>query len=427
MKNRLLSILTLGALIGAFVSVAFTACKSQADSSKDDEPVTYIVTYHTNKSELPDSIKDGISVKEKTLLTAEVLPELTATGMIFKGWFYEKDKNNNGCGEQAKEGDPVTKDITLYAKWRPDDGFVFVEGGTVVGSDDYNQNDKGAFRAGRTVTLSSFYMSDHELTQGEYETYCCYTLDAPSVSFGVGADYPAYYISWYDAIVYCNLKSMAEGLTSCYSLSGESDPKKWTGIKESNGKYSCSYTSSSSAWDYSTWDSITCDMTASGYRLPTEAEWEYAARGGKKTYGTTAFANYFAGAATINYSDESNSDLDSIGWYWYNVCNNGVTGSAASSEKAGYGTHMIKQKFPNALGLYDMSGNVWEWCWDRSGSISTSETVTDPCGASSGSNRLLRGGSWNLNAYYCSVSYRNNWGPNFRDYDYGFRLVRSAE
>ena len=362
------------------------------------------VSYVTAHGTAPQSFDVGSG----TTLTTANLPALKESGWKFLGWYanssYDKDK-------KARAGQCVTTSITLYAKWEeytgPDDGFVFVEGGTVVGSSDYNHHSTGAFPSGRTVTLSSFYISDHELTQGEYETYSCYTSYTPSSSIGVGADYPAYYVSWYDAIVYCNLKSMAEGLTPCYALSGETDPKKWTGIKSSNGKYSCSYTSSNS-----TWNSVTCNMTANGYRLPTDAEWEYAARGGQETYGTAAFANYFAGATTTNYyGAESNSDLDSVGWYQYNVCNNGVTGSAASSGKTGYGTHKIKTKAPNALGLYDMSGNVREWCWDWNASISSSETVTDPCGASSGSDRLLRGGSWYDYAYRCSVSYRFNSYP----------------
>ena len=365
--------------------------------------VSYVTTHGT--------APQAFDVESGTALTSANLPALTESGWKFLGWYTNSSYDE---ATKASVGQSVTTSITLYAKWEVfNDGFVFVEGGTVVGSDDYNQNRNsasyyiGAFPSGRTVTLSSFYMSDHELTQGEYEQYCCYTSSAPSTSYGVGTDYPAYYVSWYDAIVYSNLKSMAEGLTPCYSLSGEKDPKKWTGIKSSNGKYSCSYTSSNS-----TWNSITCDMTANGYRLPTEAEWEYAARGGQETYGTTAFANYFAGATTTNYSASSNSDLDSVGWYYYN-----------SSSKS----HEVKKKAPNALGLYDMSGNVWEWCWDWYSSSVGTGSVSDPFGASSGSYRVDRGGSWSYDADFCSVSYRNGYYPYYRGYSYGFRLVRSAQ
>ena len=257
------------------------------------------------------------------------------------------------------------------------EGFVKIDGGTFeMGSTDGDSNERPV----HNVTLSSYLICDHEVTQAEYETYCTYGGPyQPSETYGKGNNNPVYYVNWYDAIVYCNVRSMKEGLTPCYKLEEETDPKKFCGPSTSNDS----------------WNGIECDFTKNGYRLPTEAEWEIAARGGLT-------GNVWAGTAT-------ESELDDYAWFTTNSENK---------------THEVKKKQPNGYGLYDMSGNVWEWCWDWYDNYETNQT--DPTGpATAGSYRVYRGGSWINSATNCRASYRS-YGWPYRRSHLGFRLARSV-
>jgi len=222
-----------------------------------------------------------------------------------------------------------------------------------------------------TVTVKSFNIGKYEVTQKEWFDVMGTTVrqqrdmaDKSWAMYGEGDNYPVYYVSWLEAIEYCNRRSVKEGLTPAYSGSGSS---------------------------------ITCNWNANGYRLPTEAEWEYAAKGGNKD--------------PMVYEYSGSNSVDTVAWYTSN---------------SGGRTQPVGTKAANSLGIHDMSGNVWEWCWDWYGSYS-SGSQTDPRGASSGSLRVCRGGGWGNSAVNVRSATRNDYTPPYRSYDLGFRLVRPAQ
>lgn len=315
------------------------------------------------------------------------------------------------------------------------EGFVLVEGATVTGALpawlDESAYDyyKGVFIKDRTVTLSDFYMGKYEVTQEEYASVMEgqkvtvegveYTLESnPSYCTADSTRYtlfsgdvqekrPVEGVTWYDSVWYCNALSKKEGLTPAYNI-------EVTKVKQASGK--------TGYYIYSA--NVTLNKDANGYRLPTEAEWEFAARGGDQT---AADWNYvFSGADTaegVSYSSSKNSGLDSVGWYCYNNIT-GTTGEEDVTEnKEGMGTHEGGKKAANRLGLYDMSGNVWEWCYDWYGTVDN-ETPVD--GTASGSYRVFRGGSWFDIAYGASVSSRSYFSPFSCYGNLGFRVVRPS-
>lgn len=261
--------------------------------------------------------------------------------------------------------------------------MVYIPGGTFSMGDTRGGGQRSELPI-HSVTLNPFYLDKYLVTQVEYAALMG---SNPAYNNGVGYTYPVYFVSWYSAIKYCNLRSMDEGLAPVYSISGSTDPAVWGPVP---------------GYDHATWDATICDWTADGYRLPTEAEWEYAAKGASDD---------------PDYLYSGSDDPDLVAWY--------------NGNNSPLGTKPVGGKAPNALGFYDMSGNLSEWCWDwwddRYYRNSPSDNPTGPVSPSVESIRVARGGSFLTGAASCRVSARGGSYMAAGSNGYGFRLCRSAQ
>jgi formylglycine-generating enzyme required for sulfatase activity len=261
--------------------------------------------------------------------------------------------------------------------------LAYIPAGTfTMGIPASEENSQDSERPQHQVTLSAFYMGKYEVTQAQYQTVIGTNPSNFTTNPADGETQnkrPVERVSWYDTLVFCNKLSISEGLTPAYSIDGKTNPDEWGTVP--------------TAID-ATWDAVAIITESNGYRLPTEAQWEYACRAGT----TTAFHT-------------GNTISDNTGWY---------------STNSGSKTHEVGKKTANAWNLYDMHGNVLEWCWDWYGAY-TDEPQTNPSGASSGSDRVLRGGDWLNSADNVRSAYRNFYDPGYRSINFGFRLARNAQ
>ena len=285
--------------------------------------------------------------------------------------------------------------------------MVLVEKGTFeMGKNGDGTANNDPYGGIRTVTLTQdFYIGKYEVTQAQYKAVMETTIEEQQAlwngtnitNYGRGDNYPMYFVSWFDAIVFCNKLSMMEGFTPAFSIDGETDPAEW-------GEVPATATHD----NYAKYQDVEIVADSTGYRLPSEAQWEYAAKGGHK-------------ASDPYYIYSGSNRIGRVAWY-YN--NNGTAGTEF------YGAKRVGTKQANELGIHDMSGNIVEWCLDNPyNQYDPPGTTDDPLTWVTGSynsNKNNRGGHW-ADSFQTRLVYGSGMYPYSRGFYYGIRLVRPAE